>query len=253
MMPATDAGKLRIPTLQIKDPVTKKVIYEATDNASKGQLFYETFFPPPNLTIAPILENPTYPHWNFTNITDKQIHRAIKKMKLHKASKKDTVPNSVFIHARKDLIPQPGPLFRAMNTLEYYSQEWVNTEMLIMKKPRKPDYTSPSAWHPIVLSDGMAHLLNSCQMEDIVNMCNQHNILPANHFSTRPGCTTTDSIHMLTKTVKDAWRKGQVVSALFLDVKGAFPSIDIDRIIHNMRKRGIPKEYMEWMKRHLKN
>jgi hypothetical protein len=84
-------------------------------------------------------------------------------------------------------------------------------------------------------------------------MCENHNIIPANHFGARPGCTTTDSIHMLTKTVKDAWRKGQVVSALFLDVKGAFLSVDINGLIHNMRKRGIPKEYTEWMRRRLKN
>jgi hypothetical protein len=103
----------------------------------------------------------------------------------------------------------------------------------------------------IVLSDGMARLLNSCQTNDIVTMCKIHNILPAYHFGARPGCTTTDSIHLLTKTVKDAWRKGQVASMLFLNVKGAFPSVDINRLIHNMRKRGIPKEYTEWLKRQL--
>jgi len=126
-------------------------------------------------------------------------------MKPYKASKKDTIPNSVFIHAREDLVPHLGPLFRAMNMLEYYPQEWASTETLIMKKPRKPDYMVPSAWCPIVLSDRMACLLNSCKMEEIVTMCETHNILPANHFGARPGCTTTDSIHMLTKTVKDAW------------------------------------------------
>jgi Reverse transcriptase (RNA-dependent DNA polymerase) len=113
-------------------------------------------------------------------------------------------------------------------------------ETLVLKKPGKPDYSSPTAWCPIVLSDGMAQLLNSCQTDDIVTMCKKHNILPANHFGARPGHTTTHSIHMLTKTVKDAWHKGQVASILFLDVKGAFPSIDINRLIHNMRKRGIP-------------
>jgi hypothetical protein len=46
--PASDAGKARIPTLQIKDPRTNRVTREATDNASKGRLFHETFFPPPN-------------------------------------------------------------------------------------------------------------------------------------------------------------------------------------------------------------
>jgi Reverse transcriptase (RNA-dependent DNA polymerase) len=58
---------------------------------------------------------------------------------------------------------------------------------------------------------------------------------------------------MLTKTVKDAWHKGQVVSALFLDIKGAFPSVDINRLIHNMRKHGIPQEYTKWMKQRLGN
>lgn len=90
-------------------------------------------------------------------------------------------------------------------------------------------------------------------MDDIVTMCEKHNILPANHFGARPGRTTTDSIHMLAKTVKDAWHKGQVTSALFLDVKGAFPSVDVNRLIHNMRKRGIPQEYTEWMERRLGN
>jgi hypothetical protein len=174
-------------------------------------------------------------------------------MKPYKATKKDTIPNSIFTHTREVLVPHLGPLFQATNTLNYYPQEWSITEMLILKKPGKPDYTTPAAWQPIVLSDGMARLLNSCQTEDIVTMCEHHNILPVNHFGARPGHTTTDSIHMLTKTIKDAWRKGQVASTLFLDIKGAFPSVNINRLIHNMRKRGIPKEYTDWMKRCLGN
>jgi hypothetical protein len=174
-------------------------------------------------------------------------------MKPYKATRSETVPNSVLVHAREELVPHLGPLFRATNTLEYYPQEWALTETLIWKKPGKPDYTSPSAWCPIVLSDGMACLLNSGQTDDIITMCKKHDILQANHFGARPGCTTTDSIHLLTKTVKDTWHKGQVVSTLFLGIKGAFPSVDVNCLIHNMRKRGIPQEYTEWIKRRLEN
>jgi len=78
-------------------------------------------------------------------------------------------------------------------------------------------------------------------------------MLPTNHFGARPGHTMTDSIHLLTKMVKDMWCKGQVISTLLLDVKGAFPSVNVNWLIHNMRKRGIPQEYTEWMKRCLKN
>jgi len=166
-------------------------------------------------------------------------------MKPFKASRKGTIPNSVLIHAREDLIPHLSLLYQAANTLNYYPQEWSLTETVILKKPGKLDYTSPSAWQPIVLSDGMARLLNSCQMEDIVTMCEKHDLLPANHFGARPGRTMTDSLHMLMKTGKDAWRKGQVTSTLFLDVKGTFPSVDIKQLFHNMRKQGISKEHIK--------
>jgi hypothetical protein len=80
-LPATDAGRSRIPTLQVKDPVTKEIIREAADNESKGKLFYETFFPPPNPATTTVPQDFQYPppRWTFTNITDEQIHRAIKK------------------------------------------------------------------------------------------------------------------------------------------------------------------------------
>ena len=160
-----------------------------------------------------------------------------------------TIPNSVFIHAKDPLVPHIGPLFRATNTLDFYPPEWARTETLILKKPGKPDYTTPWARSPIAFSDGLARLLNKCLAMDMVTMCERLQILPANHFRARPGRTTTDSIHLLTKSVKDAWRKKQVASALFLDVKSAFPSVDITRLVHNMRKRGIPKQYTDWLLR----
>jgi retron-type reverse transcriptase len=52
------------------------------------------------------------------------------------------------------------------------------------------------------------------------------------------------------KMIKDAWRKGHVASVLFVDVKGAFPSIDIKWLIYNMRKCGIPDKYIKWLIRH---
>lgn len=42
-----------------------------------------------------------------------------------------------------------------------------------------------------------------------------------------------------------------MVSALFLDITGAFPNVSIPMLLHNMRKRGIPQEYTEWLGRRL--
>ena len=40
---------------------------------------------------------------------------------------------------------------------------------------------------------------------------------------------------------------------LFRSVKSAFPSVDITRLVHNMRKQGIPKEYTNWLTRRLRS
>jgi hypothetical protein len=51
----SDTGRARISMLQVKDPVMNQVTREETDNKSKGQLFYDMFFPllNPDTTAAP--------------------------------------------------------------------------------------------------------------------------------------------------------------------------------------------------------
>jgi hypothetical protein len=250
--PGSDGGRSRVPTLQVKDPATKVVIQEARTNVEKGELFYHTFFPPRTAAPAPMPDEPyPPPKWEYQSVTDEQIHRAIRKMKPWKATRTGTVPNSVFVHARELLVPHLGPIFRATDTLKVYPDDWKVTETPILKKPGKPDYTAPNAWRPIVLSNGYARLLNGCKTEDLVLMCEQTGILPANHFGWRPGRATTDSVHLMVKTVKDAWRKGEVASLLCLDVKGAFPSTAVDVLMHEMRQHGVPEGHVEWLGRRL--
>ena len=75
----------------------------------------------------------------------------------------------------------------------------------------------------------------------------KHQLIPANHFSGRPGRTTTDALHYLVYKIKDAWQKGKVASLLFLDVEGAFPNVVTDRLIHNLQKCRIPKAYIDFV------
>ncbi|TFK17096.1 hypothetical protein FA15DRAFT_605751 [Coprinopsis marcescibilis] len=95
---------------------------------------------------VPHIQGTSPPAWEFSNINDKQIGRAIRKMKPYKATMTGTIPNSVFINAKDMLIPYLGPLFRATHNLPYYLDIWALTETLVLKKPGKPDYCAPGAW-----------------------------------------------------------------------------------------------------------
>ena len=225
---AMDGRQSRIPKLLVKGPITKEVIREAHTNEEKGQLLYQEFFPKQMTPMAMEADTPQpQAKWRYSPTTDEQIHRAIRRMKPWKATWLGMIPNTVFVHAREALVPYLGPIFRATDTLKMYPEDWKITETPILRKPGKPDYTSMGAWRPIVLSNGYARLLNSCKMEELVMMCERTGILPENHFGGRPGRATTDSIHMVVKLAKDAWRKGEVTTLLCLDVKAVFPSMAV--------------------------
>src|SRR3979490_1489922 len=58
-----------------------------------------------------------------------------------------------------------------------------------------------------------------------------------------------DSMHLLTHKIKNTWRRGKVVSVLFLDIEGAFPNTNIDRLLHNMHLHRIPEPYVLFVDR----
>ena len=51
----------------------------------------------------------------------------------------------------------------------------------------------------------------------------------------------------MTNEIKAAWRRGEVASVLSMDVKGAFPSVDVKMLYHKMRLLGIPEKYVSWL------
>jgi hypothetical protein len=49
-------------------------------------------------------------------------------MKPYKATRTETIPNSVFVYAREVLVPHLGPIFRATDTLKIYPDDWKLTD-----------------------------------------------------------------------------------------------------------------------------
>ena len=91
-------------------------------------------------------------------------------------------------------------------------------------------------------------LLMSITTELTIYWGKHHWLLPPMHFGGQPGCTMVDAVHLLAQTVKHVWRNGKVVSALFLDIEGAFPNATMEHLLHNMRKRSLPHDFIHFMR-----
>ena len=159
----------------------------------------------------------------------------------------DGITNMVFIKCIDLLVPYLGPIYRATFSLGTYPKQWKDSIMVVLRKPMKPDYMLPNAHWPIALLNTIAKILSACIMEDLVHMAEIYELLPKNHFGCRPGRTTMDSLHYVMKHTKDACRRNEVVSALFLNIKSTFPSMILEQIMHKMRQQGVPASYTEWI------
>lgn len=181
------------------------------------------------------------------------IMNAIQRLKNGKATRSGTIPNNLFKKCADILVPHLGPIYRATFNLRVYPPGWSLIETMVLQKPGKPDYCKPNTWRPIALPDGHGRLMNSCVAEILTKKAEILTLLPAFQFGARPGRSTTDSLHLMVDRIKQLWREGNVVLVLFMDVKGAFPSVDLDMLYHELKLLGVPQQIAEWLQRQYAN
>jgi hypothetical protein len=241
----SDGGKARIPTLTSKRPDGNTV--EAATNAEKSIMIAKAFFPPPPLTdsVPADYEYPD-PVVSQSLITSDQITRAIARLSGYKAPGPDGICNIVFKQCSDALVPYLVHLFNATFTYRTYFEPWRRFTTVVLRKPGKPNYTIPKAYRPIALLNTTCKLLTAVVADQLTYILEHHHLLPNTHFGGRPGRSTTDSLHLLEDTIKNAWRSHKVASVLFLDIEGAFPNAVTKRLLHNMKTRRIPKGIIDF-------
>ncbi|KAF5392001.1 hypothetical protein D9757_003364 [Collybiopsis confluens] len=247
----TDGARSRIPELVAKRPDGSD--RRINTNEEKADLFREIFFPPMP-TVSNVPPDAVYPPpaWKFQPPSNRALMGAVQKMKNGKATRPGTIPNDLFKACKEELVPYLGPIYRATFALPIYPEEWAANETIVLRKPGKPDYQKVGAWRPVVLSNGHGRLNNGAMVAEVIRGVELLGLLPPKQFGARPGRATTDSIHLMTDRIKDLWKQGYIVSALYMDVKGAFPSVDLDMLYHELRMVGVPIEIVDWMKRRYK-
>ena len=243
--PAGDGGKSRIPVLKVTNSGQE---LSATTNEEKSKLLAKTFFPP-----RPQDDTPTHfvyprPICDFDPISREQIKRQLAKLKPYKAPGPDGIPNIVLTKCANVLADRLYYIYKAILELEVYYEPWRTSTTVVLRKPGKPRYDNPKAYRPIALLNTMSKVLTALMAELMSFYTETHQLLPAHHFGGRPGRTTTDAVHLLVHKIKDAWRKRQVTAVLFLDIEGAFPNAVTTKLVHSMKKRGLPEKLINFAK-----
>lgn len=131
--------------------------------------------------------------------------------------------------------------------LGHHPAQWKFFTTITLRKPGKPSYKVPKVYRPIALEDMSSKVVESVVACRLAALAEEHGLLPANHFGGRAQRTTTDAVLHLVQRIKDAWCAKQITSVLYLDISSAFPSVNHRRLLHNLRKRGVPEPMVQWI------
>ena len=243
--PVTDGGKARIPVLKCN--VGGQEI-SARTNGKKSTALAKGFFPPKPAESS--VQNSTrYPKQcqGGVKITAEQIRKQLCKLKPYKAPGLDGIPNVVLMKCVDLLTGSLLNIYNAMFKCKLMYKLWKTFITVVLRKPGKPRYDAPKAYRPIALLNTLWKVLMAIVASQLTFITEKHQLLPANHFGGRPGRTMTDAMHLLANTIKASWRAGKVTSALFLDIKGAFPNVVPSHLEHNLHNCKVPRKIMDFI------
>jgi hypothetical protein len=244
--PASDSSIMRIPTLKTKHNSVEVI---TNTNEEKSQVLAKTFFPVRLAEELQHTQEQEYPDpvCKMDAITRDQIRRHIRKLKPYKAPGPDNIPNIVLVKCANILVDRLYCIYTAILKKDIYFDPWKSFTTVVLRKPGKPKYNVLKAYRPITLLNTTAKLLSVIISKQLMFYMEHYNLLPANHFRGHAKRTTMDVVHLLTHRIKGKWRKGKVVAALFLDIKGAFPNAVNEQLTHNLKSRRVPKKIVNYV------
>ncbi|MEM6804865.1 MAG: reverse transcriptase family protein, partial [Bacteroidota bacterium] len=182
------------------------------------------------------------------------LKEIIKNLQPHKAAGPD---------GNKPLILQSLPdvmlnillkIFNAVISSKYTPRGWCESEVVLLKKPGKSDYTKPKAFRPITLANHSLKLLERlCLVEMDKSTFNLKKYEFEQHaFQTGRSCESA-CLEAVTFIENAILTKKQLAICVDLDIIGAFNEVRVESIITQMKNKGVNSDIVDWYENYITN
>jgi len=190
----------------------------------------EPFSPPPRLR----------PHKSVPPLTTEEIAEALSKCSPTSAPGPDGIPYSTWKQVNKINPSILLQILAPLVLLVYYPASLKGSNGVVLDKPGKTSYESPSPFRIIVLIRTFSKILERIIAARLLTAARLRGLLHPNQCGSLPGLSTYDACLTLTNDVKTLQRPRLKVSSLFLDIKAGFDNVDNNTLARILREGGIP-------------
>jgi len=197
----------------------------------------EPFSPPPRLR----------PHRSATPLTSDEIAAALSKCSPTSAPGPDGIPYSVWKQGNKINPEVLLHILAPLVLLGYHPASLKSSNGVVLDKPGKPSYESPSSFRIIVLICTVSKILERIIAARLLAAARLKGLLYPNQCGSLPGLSTYDACLTLTNDVRTLQRPRLKVSSLFLDIKAGFDNVDNKTLARFLREGGVPSYLVSWV------
>jgi hypothetical protein len=137
----------------------------------------------------------------WLSLTKLEIERAIFRSSPDKA----TGPDGISFRVWRELWPVVRDhllrLYTVLIDLGYILKQYKTARIVTLRKPGKPDYTILKAFRPISLLPTISKGLEAVMVVRLSYIAEEHDLLPANHFSARPRRSAEQALNVLVERI----------------------------------------------------
>ena len=173
----------------------------------------------------------------------KEVDMALASTPNDKAAGDDGITGIVLKRAweNKDYKARFFKLLQACVDLGYHPKVWRHGIIVVIPKPKKPDYSKPRAYRPISLLKIPSKVLEKIIQDRMTKLT--QDLLPPEQYGGRKGYCATDAVLELVQRVETSREK---ISAILIDIQGAFDNVNRNILAETMENMGLPKALISW-------
>jgi len=117
---------------------------------------------------------------------------------------------------------------------------------IVLDKPGKPSYDSPSSFRALVLLQTFSKILERIMNSRLSGVARLAGLLNPHHCRSLAGLSASDATTTLTHVVRTIQMAGRKVATLFLDIKAGFDNVNPSTLCNMLKAKGVNPYLVSW-------
>jgi ribonuclease HI len=220
----------------------------------KCEAFRTTLFPdPPGAPDIDLLNYQQDELWKWPKLSKTELENACTTKIKGKTPGPDLITQEIITHAYLAIPQTFYNIYSMLINTGYHPACWKQATGVILKKPKKPDYSAPKAYRVISLLNCLGKVSERILAQRLSYLAETTHLLHPTQIGGRLKKSAIDAALLLTHEVEQNHQVGLKTTTLFLDIKGAFDHVAKNQLLAILKQLRLPINLISWVSSFLEN